>query len=274
MNYPRIITGMSNAEYHGHRASVSCSGIKQFLVSPAHFRAYLDEEFHETPAKRFGRITHMAVLEPEVFAASCGVGPNEKRNTKKGKDAWAAWHEENPDVEAVTPDEMESLRRMQQAVYAHPAASRLLSSPGPVELSAFWMDMASGEACRCRPDKLREDGIIVDYKTTENADPRRFAKSCGNYGYHVQEAMYRDGLEANGVNVQAFVFVAQEKTPPYAVGVYQLEPRDVMLGRGLYQDALLNLAQCKIEKKWPAYSDRVETITLPGWAYKQQEEAA
>jgi len=66
--------------------------------------------------------------------------------------------------------------------------------------------------------------IIVDYKTAASANPRRFAKSVAEYGYHQQAAWYIDGLEQiTGAADAAFLFVVQQKDPPWLVSVCQLD---------------------------------------------------
>ena len=261
-----LIPGIPIEEYHRH-PSVSKSQLDQFAKSPAHYLASLATPRKETPAMRIGSLFHGLVLEPE--SVKIAVAPVCDKRTKDGKATWEAFCLENAGAEIVTADEGEMLNGMAESVRKHPAASALLSGAGIAEGSCWWYDDQSGELCRCRPDFYREDGIIVDLKTTEDASLEGFTKSVAKYRYAVQAAMYADGVEwATGTTVKAFAFIAVEKQPPYAVQCFQLDFQATEAGRVTYKNLLLDLADCKIAKKFPAYSDKVETISLPNWALK------
>ena len=185
---PGIYTDMTNDEYHADRSAVSNSGISKIVQSPAHYRAYLEQEFKETDALRFGRIVHEAILEPEKFAFA--VQPKIDRRTKAGKAAYELFMEENVGKHVLSQDEADAVQRMRDNVYAHPAArAALTTSTGRAEVSVFgYQGDQSGELCKCRPDFWRDDNVLVDLKTTIDAGPQAFNKACFNYGYHRQAA--------------------------------------------------------------------------------------
>ncbi len=264
-----IIPNIPIEEYHRH-GSVSKSQLDQFAKSPAHYLASLTTQRKETAAMRIGSLFHGMVLEGVKVA----VAPACDKRTKEGKATWEAFCIENAGAEIVTADEGEMLFGMVKSVMAHPAARALLNGPGIAEGSCFWHDEQSGELCRCRPDKYRQDlGIIVDLKSTEDASPESFARSIAKYGYHRQNAMYVDGVEtATGDFVKGFVFVVTEKAAPYCTAVYSLDMQGIEIGRDQYKRLLLDLADCKIAKKFPGYSDRVETLSLPAWEVRKYED--
>ena len=263
-----LIPGIPIEEYHRGPAT-SKSQLDQLAKSPAHYLASLTTQRKETAAMRIGSLFHGLVLEPERVRIA--VAPVCDKRTKDGKATWEAFCAENIGAEVVTSEEGEMLTGMVASVRAHPAANALLSGPGIAEGSAYWVDEYSGELCRCRPDFYRQDlGIIVDLKSTEDASLREFARSIAKYRYQVQSAFYQDGVEAStGDYIKGFLFVAVEKKAPYAVAVYQLDMQGVEAGRIAYRDNLAELADCKSSGKFPAYSDRVETISLPAWAAKE-----
>lgn len=261
-----IIPGIPIGEYHRH-GSVSKSQLDHFAKSPAHYLASLTTQRKETAAMRIGTLFHGLVLEPE--RVKIAVAPVCDKRTKDGKATWEAFCLENVGAEIVTAEEGEMLTGMVASVRAHPAASVLLAGPGIAEGSAWWTDEQSGELCRCRPDFYREDGIIVDLKSTEDASPEAFAKSIAKYGYHRQNAMYVDGVEAaTGDYIKGFVFVVTEKSAPYCTAVYQLDMQGIEAGRIEYTRLLLDLADCKQSGKFPGYSERIEFLSLPNWALK------
>ena len=177
------------------------------------------------------------------------------------------------------------LINMRDAVYAHPSANKLLTKvPGKAEVSAYWHDPETGEMCRVRPDFWREDGYIVDLKTTADASPEAFAKSVANFRYHVQAPYYMDGLnhaaEQGGIEItpiKGFVFLAVEKDAcvvngeSKGVGVYVLDEDALYEGGAQYRKDLSTYVRCCNENKWPGYSNKVEKLTLPKSAFKSEE---
>jgi hypothetical protein len=257
-----LIEGLPSDAYHS-MPGVSKSGLDRLAVSPAHYVAYLNEPREETPALRFGRVFHSFILEPDTCRIAAWTGGN--RSTRAGKAEWEEFQQANAGAEVVSADEFLVLHGMRDAVYAHPRAKQLLSIAGRAELSKWAYEPQSGELCRVRPDRLLDMGLALDLKSAKDASPRGFAKACAERRYHVQAAFYPDML---GLDDKAFLFVAVEKEPPYAVAVYELEPEAVEFGRYLYQRDLMRLAECKISKAWPAYSDEIKTLSLPAWATK------
>ena len=219
---------------------------------------------------RIGSLFHGLILEPEMVKIA--VAPQCDKRTKEGKYLWEIFCSENVGAEIVTAEEGEMLSGMCASVRTHPAASALLSASGIAEGSAYWFDQNSGELCRCRPDFYREDGIIVDLKTTEDASPEGFARSIAKYAYHRQAAMYADGVEAaTGDYVKGFAFVVVEKAYPYCTATYSLDMQGLDIGRDQYKELLLDLADCKVAKKWPGYSERIEVLSLPSWEIRKYE---
>lgn len=188
----------------------------------------------------------------------------------------AEWLQNNSDRIVLSQEEWEQLHAMREAVFNHPAASKLLTAvSGTAELSFYAIDEETGELCRVRPDYLRADGIVIDLKTTDDASPEEFARSIQKWRYYVQDPFYSDvinkAIEQAGLSiakVKHFVFIAVEKKPPHAVGVYVLDDESRELGRQQYRANLNTYAECKRTGIWPAYSDKVKTIGVPDWYLK------
>jgi hypothetical protein len=268
---PGVYSDITNDEYHAS-FGISSTGLKAFGKSPAHYKAYTEKAFKETPALRIGKIIHEAILEPEKFNSVVWDGP-----VKRGK-AWEQFQNDNHGRHILTVTERDMLDGMTMAVMAHSRASRLVASAGWAEVSAWWVDPVSGELCKCRPDKWRKDGVLVDLKTCEDASPEGFAKSVYNYGYHLQAAFYLDGAarairQSGRTDLEIpseFFFVAVEKEPPYAVGVYNLDYEAMEIGRDRYSALLLEYSRCRVRDEWPAYKEELVTLGLPAWAIKKE----
>jgi hypothetical protein len=167
-------------------------------------------------------------------------------------------------------DTYAELQAMADALRSHPLASALLGDGGQAESSLVWRD-ESGIMRRCRLDwkpAPREGRMIGwDYKTSRSADPEKFAKAGVDYGYHCQQAWYLDGLRALDFadDDAQFVFIVQEKTPPYLVSVVQLDVVAVRIGRHLNRRAIDIYAECSRTGIWPGYADDVAHVSLPFW---------
>ena len=250
----------SNAEYHADPA-ISASHLHAVAASPYHYwKRYLDPDrrpVEPTAAMRLGSLVHCAVLEPDELLQRYGVcGP---RNTKAGKEQAAAMAADG--IEAVSETDMVTALSMADAVRQHPAAAALLTT-GKAEQSFWWDDQQTGLRCKCRPDWMTGN-VLVDLKTTTDASPAGFARSVAAYRYHVQARHYLSGTFA-----EPFVFIAVEKTYPYAVGVYELDDAAMEHGETLRKRNLATIADCKAITEWPGYGTGIQPLSLPGWALR------
>lgn len=251
---------ITNEQYHADPA-VSASHIKEAMRSPYHYWArFLDSNrkpVEPTAAMRFGSLVHTAVLEPEELLQRYGVAPD--RRTKAGKEQAERMAADG--IEAITEADMTMALSMAASVRNHPAAAALLAK-GKAEQSFWWDDLPTGLRCKCRPDWYHGT-TVVDLKTCADASPAAFARSVATYNYHIQAAHYLAGLHG----AERFVFVAVEKTAPYAVAVYELDAAAMALGRTMRDNALEVIATCKAADSWPGYGDTsVQTLSLPAWA--------
>lgn len=257
---------MPNADYHAHPA-ISKSGLDRINQSPAHYRAWLTEPRKETPALALGSAAHAFILERDSFFDRYAVAPEGiDRRTKDGKSQWAEFDAQANGKTVIKAEDLQQIDRMAASVWAHESARELLSE-GRAEVSVFanlW-----GVDTKCRPDWLREDGLVMDLKTTDDASAAAFPSSVAKWRYHVQAALYQDILATVGIKVSAFVFCAVEKNPPHAVGVYLLDDDAIEAGREAYQRNLNTYKTCIETGSWPAYSPAIETLTLPRWAFQQ-----
>jgi len=256
-----IKNNLSNAEYHDHEA-ISNSLITKILKSPAHAKAYLDGFKETTPAMAFGSAFHSCVLEPEKFNEDYAVFEGDKRK-KEDKARFEEMVASGKTI--ITADDFNTITNMATAINDHDIARALLANGLP-EQSVFWTDKITGMECKCRPDWWDND-TLVDLKTTDDASPSGFARSVATYGYHTQAAHYMAGTGAS-----RFVFIAVEKKPPYAIGVYVLD--DVALDEGWRKvvHAIGYWKACCEIGTYPSYQDEIVTLSLPRWAITGDQE--
>lgn len=265
---------MNNREYHSKTSHVSKSGLDWVNKSPLHYYAnYLDpdrEPRKNTAAQIIGSAVHKAILEPNDFSNEYMLAPEVNKRTTVGRDEYAEFEKRYSGKELISIEIYDTIMRMRDSVMRHPAAMSILSD-GIAEQSLFWVDPLTGANCKCRPDWQTRSRIIADVKSTEDASPEGFGRSAAKYRYHVQGALYLDGYESiNYQKAEGFVFIAVEKTPPYAVALYFLRPQDYELGRLEYQANLRTYQQCVITNHWPGYNEQITNLQLPAYAFHQK----
>ena len=275
-------TDMSNEDYHRSPA-ISKSGMDRLAISPEHYQAYLLERREETPAMKTGTAVHMAVLEPELFkktyvhfydAEICeSIGGAKPRATNKYKEWKAEFEAEFAGRILLDSTEYREVTDISKSVLSRPVPLKILSAAGAFEHSFFWDDPETGVACRCRPDFLRNDGYIIDLKTTEDASPRGFEKSAEKFRYWVQAAFYKQGVEAVlNIDVKGFVFIAVEKKPPYAVACYTADEAMIAAGIEEVRRCLAIYKACDEADEWPGYPDEIMPLKRPAWAWARERE--
>jgi hypothetical protein len=264
---------VSSEEYHA-APGLSSTGLKRLAVTPAHYQAYLNEPRKETPALRFGRMLHEAVLEPERWADGHAVEPaGINKRTNAGKEELAAFEAENKGKHIITRDEADKIAAVQRACRSHIGARTILTAAdGVAEQSVWWTDPMTGVLCKCRPDWWTSL-VLADLKTCESAEQRAFSRAIYNYGYHMQAAFYADGVAAaTDTEPKPFLFLAVEKKPPYAAAAYMADPGMMELGRTQYRRLLHLYAECEARWYWPGYPDEINPISLPAYAVRAIEE--
>jgi exodeoxyribonuclease VIII len=262
-------SAFSNNAYHALDA-VGKSDLDLIARSPAHWKHAVREE---TAAMRFGSAVHCAVLEPERFETEYVCAPNLDKRTKAGKDAFAEFQAKHDGKTALEINEYTSIGVLAHTVRTHPRVAQFLASGQP-EVSALWKDEEFQVRCRARFDWMTPDGWLIDLKTTTDASPAAFARSCASFRYHVQAAWYLDGYpQASGGDLPlGFIFIAVEKTAPYGIALYELDADAVELGRQLARRDLARYANARTFDQWPGYPDAIQPLSLPRWAMNQEIE--
>jgi PDDEXK-like domain of unknown function (DUF3799) len=271
------VTDLPLADYHAHRA-LSASGARLLLPpnTPALYRWRMDHPEYQERTATFdlGHTAHTMALGKGAPIIRIDA-PDWRTNAARAMrdDAYAAG--ETP----ILADDYDRVVEMAAALRKHPLADALLSRGKP-EQTLMWTDKTTGVPCRARVDWLPDPGrgrlIIPDFKTARSADPTSFAKSAASYGYALQAAWYIQGAVTLGLHPDpAFVFVVQEKTPPYLVSTVELDVEALRMGREKARKAREIFARCTESGEWPGYPQDVVLVSLPTWAsYAHDEEMA
>ena len=254
--------------YHHVAPGTSKSQLDQVHRSIAHFLEAKANPIEPTAAMVMGSAIHQAILEPNDFHSKFAI-------LSEGDGRSAALKAEKARAEAagllcLTYDQGQDIEGIKAAFASHPTAPSIVEEGRP-ETSIFWEDQDTGLLLKARPDWLRDDGDVMDLKTTTDARWRSFEKTIYDFRYHVQAAMIEDGLKANGRSFENFLIVATEKTAPYCLAVYRLTQDAIDLGRKAYKSDLAKLADYLKNSGWSGYPYEVIPIGLPAWAAKYEE---
>jgi len=249
--------------YHSDANSLSSTGAKTILKSPALFRYQQDHPEHKD-AYDVGTAFHTKTL---------GVGPEiavwdgPSFYSKAGREFQAAARAEGKTP--ITAADDAHTTGMAQEVHNSAVAARWLS--GDPEVSAFAPDALTGVMRRGRFDILGGT-FLADLKSTKDASPEAFSKSAAQFRYHQQAAWYLDIASHLGHPALGMAFIVVEKTPPYFLSVIELDEEAIELGRSLNARALDIYARCLETGTWPGYTPGgYATVSLPRWAFKEVE---
>ena len=69
-----------------------------------------------------------------------------------------------------------------------------------------------------------------------------------------------------GETPQHWVWLAVEKDPPYAIGIYFAQEHDIERARICARRHFLRLVEAKRNNYWPDYGATVEPLIMPAWA--------
>ncbi|EHV27004.1 exodeoxyribonuclease VIII [Escherichia coli] len=264
---PGIYYGISNENYHAG-PGVSKSQLDDIADTPALYlwRKNAPVDTTKTKTLDLGTAFHCRVLEPEEFSNRFIVAPEFNRRTNSGKEEEKAFLREcaSTGKTVITAEEGRKIELMYQSVMALPLGQWLVESAGHAESSIYWEDPETAILCRCRPDKIiPEFHWIMGVKTT--ADIQRFKTAYYDYRYHVQDAFYSDGYEAQFGVQPTFVFLVASTTIEcgrYPVEIFMMGEEAKLAGQLEYHRNLRTLADCLNTDEWPA----IKTLSLPRWA--------
>lgn len=249
------------------------------LPTPAHWKWQMDhpdKDESESAAMRLGSLTHCCILEPDEVEnryGFTGEGCDDWR-LKAGKDAKAAI--ESLGRECVHKADWVAAHEMAARLLAHQDFGQWIQQPHLNELTVVWTDPQTGILCKARYDMLidlTETCVIADFKTTQCAEPRTFARrDCADRGYYRQAAWYEWGAHCAGLKPALYVPIALEKSAPYLCGIYSFSEQARQLGQAENDRDLSIMERCQASGIWPGYPSELHDIDLPAWKYQKYQE--
>lgn len=224
---------------------------------------YLSGQYVEpepTPALTFGKALHCRLLEPEHFGKRYAIlPPNIDRRTKEGKEKYQNFIDETQGMTIITREQDDHIEGMHRAIMSHEIASSIVVAEGESEITIDYEYLGyKWKSIIDRYSSFRH--IIWDLKTTDDASPEGFRRSMYKYRYHIQAALYMEGMRSLGYDVQAFVFLAIEKNPPYQIGLYYISQDLVNQALQQIQADVEKYQHCCDKNSWPMYENIITEI--------------
>ena len=268
----KVHRNIPDADYRAIKA-LSKSSLTEFLRSPAHYLASTEKPKETTEAMMFGTAYHSYILTPGRFDEAVVMKPDWDARTKEGKAIKAEFEASLGRKVYINEKQLEAIKAMKAALMAHPVASKILAGLTDTEM-AIECDFHGN---RPKPDTLRikglldgwdhKTGTIIDLKTCKDASPEGFKWAVKDFRYDLQEVQYRALINAafkpeGHPGVNRFVWIAQEKEPPYAVAVYVLSHRTLMTAYDEWHVSLRNFHSCQLSNVWPGYSTDVVELEV------------
>ena len=257
------IPNLTNEEYHSHEA-LSSSNIKVMAKSPLHFKHFVfnGNKQETTDAMEFGTLLHSAILENKIDYV---VGPDVSRATKE----WKEFVKQNEGKKVLKPDDAKMIEDMHEVAKSNVYLQNLLSE-ALIEQSFFCE--FQGIYMKARPDFMvkLDNGmyIIGDYKSTTTASKEGFTRKIFDLDYHISAIHYMTVLSQVlqvPLDKIIFIWVAQEKTAPYVISIFDMSTEMFDYSLSQYQMLLNKIQLCNETQTWPAYQEDIESIALPKW---------
>lgn len=279
---PYWVEEMDIDDYHSKKDFVSSGGLRLIEdKSPRHFHHRICEGESKRPseAQEFGRLVHVALLEPKRFAKNLILEPTYNKRSSIEREKMNAWRaQQGQEAIIVEKEDLEAIVAIRRRIEQEPIIKGLLTL-GKREWSGFGRDAETGIGIRARPDFFHAPdenfphGIIMDVKTTTSCKEENFTKTIVEYNYHLSLYFYRKVAEAiEGCQFPLTYILAVEKTPPYEMELFPMT--DGMYeetAEFLYKETMQTLKYCIETNHWHGYrrSSEPKPISPPYW-YEQK----
>ena len=270
-----ILKKLEAEEYHrlSDKGSTQVKAMKNIVT----FLHQEENPWTETPVMHRGTLIHAATLEALKEELLALRHPYENR---------AGWKKEDHQLAL----------RIAAALRKHPLIGRILQLGEP-EVSAF--ATLEGVECKARIDWYQDlddhkkisvvrGGVpfavdssavhLYDLKTVSKgvAEQEAFSKYVGNYGLHVQAALYYDIVgTVLGSPPARFSWIAVERDPPHLMAVHAADDW-LEIGRREYRQNLKNYrdwmalsASSQEDIINSGYSEDERVLPVPAWIQRQ-----
>ena len=273
---PGIYHGIDADLYHSDpcvNPSLS-SSIAAMIIQKSAYHAKLahprlNPAFTPNNDRKFdlGTAAHNLILEKGDKLCEIEFNDYRKQAAKDERDASI----ERGEIPLLTKD-MNKVEAMDKAFWNFINNSELagVMDEGNPETTLIWNEQ--GVHCRARLDWWNpEKKIVIDYKTTKNAEPLYFIdKIIPKMLYDMKAAFYLRGLKACGVQEKhEFIWIVQEDEAPYLCSLIGLDTDLRETGRNKAEYAIQIWKQSIESNSWHSYGSRIHWAKPVNWAEYQ-----
>lgn len=178
--------------------------------------------FKQSRAMALGTLAHSLILEgwvatnkliaEQFITEGFPVNPKTEKAYGETSGKWLEWvAQQDPNKKVMLPDQLDNVRSMTHAIAEHPAAMQLLNQCNQRETAITWTCEYTGELMKALLDGFGS-GIALDLKTIgKQLSAKMLEREMYDRQYHMQFAMYADGLQKNGYPGEFYVIFIQSK---------------------------------------------------------------
>lgn len=274
-----LFTGIPHKDYLA-APGTSISTLRHIRPTPAHLTHYLTHKDEEQPSESLimGTLIHNAILTPGEPPPQVAVKPEDMTFRSNEGKAWKAEQEAAGKV-ILGADKWETVQRCIDGAKKCQLLCDIVTE-SMCEVSMWTQCLVPVVATddkgpihqklllKCRFDILpKDDKIVLDLKTTDDASEEEWQRSIERHRYHRQAAWYIDVLGER----RAWFFALIEK-PTGFVRITQLHPAAIEAGRQENERDLAKLAWCQATGAFPGYSiDGTDVCNLSLGFYRRQQ---
>lgn len=205
-----------------------------------------------------GSISERYIILPATYTNDKG----EQKSWNWNANVCKAWRAENNACglkEEVKNEVFFSAKGAAELILSDPQLAELFAnSRKQVMLTGVYVDKETGIRVPVKSllDLVPPADFLADFKTSNNAHPKAWARSVFQFNYHVQSSRHLDLWNAaSGETRNDFRHIIQESFQPFEIGKRILSSEFIALGRSTYTKALKRYAKCLASGLWPNYEE-------------------
>lgn len=237
---------------------ISASFLKECHKSDFDGWNYLHNPRPATDAMNFGTAVHAVLLEFERFNDLIAVSPKFDRRTKVGKEAAQAFEETAQGKVVIDEEEHARVKLIRERCLSIPIIADALSKFDKEKVFTWEMD---GLDCKAKLDLVDSgSGVVIDVKTTRNAEISQFIRQTLDLRYDIQLAHY-----ASAISKDATTYAIAIESDTAQVACYDLT--DIIRSpftESRYRQAVEAAVRVRSLKEEPLkFSTEIVRATLP-----------
>lgn len=244
------------------------SRLKLMALSPLHYAVNFRAA---TSSLDKGSAVHAILLGGKRVTFYDRVTDSGRAAPRNGK-AWEEFQAANADAIVLSQSEYDDTNRMVDAVRAHEFAMSLITPAKGRKIEDTILFNALGMPARTTPDARTKD-TVVELKTCKSSRPVDFAYQSRRLSYHAQMAFHVEGMCSLNPALEPTAYtIAVESSGVPAVTVFRTPPAVLLEGHKMIRAWLEQLKTCTESNIWPAYSQAVVDLELPGMGLEETDE--